>query len=149
MTGWVTLPPPSGSAGTDWGSLALVAASGSGTPLLPLERLQGALATGTLLLRSSCTRFPFPWQLQGRAREELGAGQVLQPIGWGGAKSGSPGPAGHASTWLCLEPWAFRFRVGAASQALWQAQRQALQKAEVLCVCGPLATRKEAFFPAS
>lgn len=82
LAGLVTLPPPSGSAGSDWGSLTLVAASGSGTPFLPLERLQVALATGTLLVRSAYLRFPFPWQLQGRAREEIGAGQVLPPIGW-------------------------------------------------------------------
>lgn len=57
LAGLVTLPP-SGSADSDWGSLALVAASGSGTPLLPLERLQVALATGTLRLRSACLVFP-------------------------------------------------------------------------------------------
>lgn len=91
LAGLVTPLPPSGSKGSDWGSLALVAASGSGTPLLPLERLQVALATGTLCLRSAYLRFPFPWQLQGRAPEELGAGQVLQQ--WEELRPGFPGPA--------------------------------------------------------
>lgn len=39
LAGLITLWLPSWSAGSDRGSLALVAASGSGTPLLPLERL--------------------------------------------------------------------------------------------------------------
>lgn len=78
--------PPRG-ADTDWGSLALVAAWDSGTSLLPLERLQVALATGTLRLRlrSACSRFPFPWQLQGRAWLGTGAGQVLQLLESGAA----------------------------------------------------------------
>lgn len=77
---WVTLPSPPRGAGTDWGSLALVAAWDSGTSLIPLERLQLAIATGTLRLhlRSACSSFPFPWQLQGRAWLATGAGQVLQ-----------------------------------------------------------------------
>lgn len=69
------------------GSLVLVAAWDSGTSLLPLERLQVALATGTLrlCLRSACSRFPFPWQLQGRAWLGTGAGQVLQLLKSGAA----------------------------------------------------------------
>lgn len=84
---WVTLPSPPRGADTDWGSLALVAAWDSGTSLLPLERLQVALATGTLRLRlrSACSRFPFPWQLQDRAWLGTGAGQVLQLLESGAA----------------------------------------------------------------
>lgn len=148
LAGLVTLLPPSGSAGSDWGSLALVAASGSGTPLLLLERLQMALATGTLRLRSGCMRFPFPWQLQGGAREELGAGQVLQLIAWEELRQALP--VLLASTpWFCLEP---RTRTSSHLQTEWAQKLRtltsALHKGEVPCVWEPLTTRKKAFFPA-
>lgn len=75
LAGLITLWPLSWSAGSDRGSLALVAASGSGTPLLPLERLSNRDSMSALCLLA----FPFPlfpfsfsWQLQGSGA--LGAG---------------------------------------------------------------------------
>lgn len=106
LAGLVTLSPPSRSTGSDWRSLTLVAASGSGTPLLPLERLQVALATGTLSVCAVPACFPVSVATARQAREVPGAGQVLQLIGWEELRP-APAPARQVQRgppWLHLDP---------------------------------------------